>query len=100
MSRKFVENAGLSEIDRWVSCFISEVQRKDEQPYPQRSIHQILAGLQRFMLSKKPKPPGFSIANILGLEILEIFMCCTSRALAQKYDKQLSLQWKWMISFG
>ena len=53
------EEPEIGELNRWVSRFITEVRRKDGKPYPPRSVHQLLAGLQRFMLSKKPDAPKF-----------------------------------------
>ena len=37
-------------LDFWVPRFINEVGRADGDPYPPRTIHQLLAGLQRSML--------------------------------------------------
>ena len=34
----------------WLPRFINEVRRTDGEPYPPRTINQILAGLQRYML--------------------------------------------------
>ena len=53
------EEPDLGELNRWVSRFITEVRRKDGKPYPPRGVHQLLTGLQRFMLSKKPDAPKF-----------------------------------------
>ena len=39
--------------------FVAEVWRQDGQPYPPKTIHQILAGLQRYMLDKNPLAPKF-----------------------------------------
>ena len=62
-------------------------------------------GCRDSCLVKNPMPPGFSIAKTLGLEILMepvtlSIASCTSRALVQKYNMQLSLPWKRKISFG
>ena len=37
------------ELNYWLPRFINEVRRTDGNPYPPRSIHQLLAGLQRYM---------------------------------------------------
>ena len=37
-------------LDFWVPRFVNEVGRADGDPYPPRTIHQLLAGLQRSML--------------------------------------------------
>ena len=37
-------------LNFWVLRFINEVRRADGDPYPPRTIHQLLAGLQRSML--------------------------------------------------
>ena len=35
--------------------FVTEVRNKKGVPYPPRSIHLLLAGLQRYMLDKNPE---------------------------------------------
>ena len=46
-------------LNHWIARFITEVRRQDGKPYPPRSIHQLLAGLQRYMLSMKSDAPKF-----------------------------------------
>ena len=43
----------------WLSRFVAEIRKQDGQPYLPRTIHQILAGLQRYMLEKQPNAPKF-----------------------------------------
>ena len=44
-----LERQDVDEIGKWFPTFITEVRRSDGQPYPPRSIHQILSGLLRYM---------------------------------------------------
>ena len=43
----------------WISRFVAEVRNKRGEPYLPKSIHQLLAGLQRYMLDKNPGAPKF-----------------------------------------
>ena len=43
----------------WLPRFINEVRRTDGEPYPPRTINQILAGLQRYMLDNNYCVPKF-----------------------------------------
>ena len=43
----------------WLSCFINEVRKVDGKPYPPRTIHQILPGLQQHMLDLNYCSPKF-----------------------------------------
>ena len=40
----------MKDLNYWLPHFITEVRKVDGKPYPPRTIHQILAGLQRHML--------------------------------------------------
>ena len=44
-------------LNYWLCRFISEVRRQDGNPYPPRTINQILAGLQRHILEVSPNTP-------------------------------------------
>ena len=41
-------------LNFWLSQFVTEVRKQDGQPYPPRTIHQILSALQRKMIEKHP----------------------------------------------
>ncbi len=66
-----LDNPDTQKLNYWLSRFVTEVRRQDGQPYPPRSVHQILAGLQRKMLEKQPdapklldsKEPAFSVLH-------------------------------------
>ena len=47
------------DLNYWLPRFINEVRKSDGDPYPPRSIHQILAGLQRHMLDLNYCSPKF-----------------------------------------
>lgn len=83
-------------INHWASHSIREVQRKDGQPYPPRIIHQILAGLQRFMLSEKPDAPQFLDRKDPWFRDIHgtcdtIYRESHQQGIAQKYNMQLLL---------
>ena len=46
-------------LNFWLSHFVCEIKNKKGEPYPPRTIHQILASLQRHMLSHVPDAPKF-----------------------------------------
>ena len=46
-------------LNFWIPRFVAEVRRQDGEPYPPKTIHQILAGLQRYMLDKNPLASKF-----------------------------------------
>ena len=46
-------------LNFWLCRFVTEVRKKDGSPYPPRSIHLILAGLQRIVLEISPNAPKF-----------------------------------------
>ena len=46
-------------LNFWVPQFINEVRRADGDPYPPRTIHQLLAGLQCSMLDHNNRLPKF-----------------------------------------
>ena len=46
-------------INFWVSRFVNEVQKLDGSPYPPRTLHQILSGLQRHVVEITPSFPKF-----------------------------------------
>ena len=50
-------------INQWLAKFVAEVRKMDGQPYPPKTIHQILAALQRTMLEKHPDAPRFMEKN-------------------------------------
>ena len=78
-----LENAKVAELNHWISRFIAEVRRQDGNSYPPRTIHQILAGLQRYMLQKMYVP---KIIDRKDSRFLDIHWACDNvyRALRQK----------------
>lgn len=46
-------------LNHWLCRFVDEVRKKDGSHYPPRSIHLMLAGLQRIILEKDPTSPRF-----------------------------------------
>jgi len=45
-----LDNPDIQNLNYWLSRFVTEIRKQDGQPYPPRTIHQILAGLQRRLL--------------------------------------------------
>ena len=54
-----LENPDIHKLNYWISRLVVKVQNKMGEPYPPKDIHQILAGLQRYMLAKNPSAPMF-----------------------------------------
>ena len=54
-----LDSGDVSNLNRWISRFVAEVRCQDGEPYPPRTIHQILAGLQRYTLNRKADAPKF-----------------------------------------
>ena len=54
-----LEKPEVSQVNFSISRFVAEVRNKRGEPYPPKSIHQLLAGLQRYMLDKNPGAPKF-----------------------------------------
>ena len=54
-----IEAGGPDALNHWIPQFIREAQRGDGKPYRPRTIHQLLAGIQRFMLQKDHARPKF-----------------------------------------
>ena len=52
-----LENPVVEDLNYWLSRFVAEVRNQEGKSYTPRSIHQILCGLQRHMLSKCPTAP-------------------------------------------
>ena len=61
--RDLLETGDVAKLNEWLPLFVSEVRRQDGHPYPPKRIHQILAGLQRYMLEKNPLAPKFLDTN-------------------------------------
>ena len=53
------ENPDIPRLNNWLARFIAEVRRQDGNPYPPKTIHQILAALQWKMLDEHPDFPKF-----------------------------------------
>ena len=58
-----LKNSDVTQLNFWLSRFVTEVRKKDGTPYPPRSIHLILAALQRIMLENTPNAPKFFDRN-------------------------------------
>ena len=54
-----IDSPDVESLNFWMPRFVAEVRRQDGKPYPPKTIHQILAGLQRYMLDKNPLFPQF-----------------------------------------
>ena len=63
-----LDNPDVEKVNYWISLFVAEVRNKKGEPYPPRSIHQLLAGLQRYTLEKHPNFPSFLTSNKLAFE--------------------------------
>ena len=51
------------QLNSWIPQFVNEARKADGCPYPPRSIHQLLAALQRYMLSENHLLPRFMDRN-------------------------------------
>ena len=71
----------------WMPRFVAEVRRQDGKPYPPKTIHQLLAGLQRYMLDKNALAPKFlDQKNPLFRDIHHAYTVhFTSKELGLKY---------------
>ena len=47
----------------WLCRFVSEVRNQKGEPYPPKTVHQLLSGLQRSMVEKNPNSPKFLDRN-------------------------------------
>ena len=54
-----LEKPIVDELNKWIPRFVNEVRRQDGEYYPPRTIHQLLAGLQRHMLDMNYSVPKF-----------------------------------------
>ena len=57
--RDLLENGTSGELNYWLSRFVTEVKKQNGDAYPPRTIHLLLAGLQRVMLERNPNAPKF-----------------------------------------
>ena len=57
--RDLLDNPNVAKLNFWLPRFVSEVYKQDGKPYSPKSIHQLLAGLQCYMLDKNPMVPNF-----------------------------------------
>uniref|UniRef100_A0A1X7U6Q7 QRICH1-like domain-containing protein n=1 Tax=Amphimedon queenslandica TaxID=400682 RepID=A0A1X7U6Q7_AMPQE len=48
------------QLNYWIPRFVNEARESDRQPYPPRTINQLLAGIQRHMLTENHLLPKFS----------------------------------------
>uniref|UniRef100_A0A1X7TLL5 ZMYM2-like/QRICH1 C-terminal domain-containing protein n=1 Tax=Amphimedon queenslandica TaxID=400682 RepID=A0A1X7TLL5_AMPQE len=54
-----LEKADPDDINQWFPLFIAEARRADGLQYPPRTLHQLLAGILRYMRSVNPECPNF-----------------------------------------
>ena len=54
-----LERAEVLALNFWLSRFVAEVRRSNSQPYPPKSIHQLLCGILRYIRSLDPACPNF-----------------------------------------
>ena len=52
-----LENPVMDDLNYWLARFVAEVRNHEGGRYTPRSIHQILCGVQRYMLDKNPTAP-------------------------------------------
>jgi hypothetical protein len=52
-----LENPVTDDLDHWLAWFVVELRNQQGRPYAPRSIHQILCGLQHYMLDENPSAP-------------------------------------------
>ena len=64
-------------LNFWLPQFINEVRQTDGNPYPPRTIHQLLAGIQCLMLEKNHCLPRFSL-DLSNLAFCPIYNACDS----------------------
>ena len=58
-----LERPNPAQINTWLSRFVTEARKQNGEPYPPRTMHQILAGLQRHMLEISPNAAKFLDTN-------------------------------------
>ena len=56
-----LDHPHCAKLNYWLSRFLDELRRKDREPYPARSIHLNLAGIQRKVLEVDHKISNFLI---------------------------------------
>ena len=72
-----------AQLDKWIATFIAEVHRVDGNPYPPRTIHQLLSGLLRYMCQTSQEVP-----NILNKKDSRFkFIAGTSEVIYRKLHK-------------
>ena len=52
-----LENPVVEDLNYWLARFVAEVRNQQGKPYTPQSIHQIVCGLQRYMLNINPTAP-------------------------------------------
>ena len=60
----------------WIPRFVTEVRNKKGEPYPPRSIHLLLAGLQRYMFDKNLGSPKFLNRSESAFRDILTIDCC------------------------
>ena len=58
-----LERPDPAQINTWLSRFVTEARKQNGEPYPPRTMHQILAGLQCHMLEITPNAAKFLDTN-------------------------------------
>lgn len=83
-TRTVLDSPDIDSLNFWMPRFVAKVRRQDGKPYPLKAIHQLLTGLQRYMLDKNALAPKFpDLKNPL---FCDIHHACDSvyRALHQQ----------------
>ena len=63
-----LDNPNVVLLNFWIPQFIAEVRNKKGEPYPPKTIHQILAGMQHRMLDSNPSALKFLEASFKPID--------------------------------
>ena len=85
-----LDSPDVDSLNFLMSCFVAEVQRQNGKPYPPKTIHQLLAGLQRYCLTKMCWHPSFWIrrthCSMISIVLVILYTVhFTSKELELKY---------------
>ena len=61
--KDLLDNPEPELLNYWLCRFVSEVRNQKGKPYPPKTVHQLLSGLQRSMMEKNPSSPKFLDRN-------------------------------------
>ena len=54
-----LESRNADELNKWLSLYVKESKRQDGESYPTSTKNQLLSGLKRYTVEKKPDAPNF-----------------------------------------